>query len=128
MRVLFDTDVLIDHLRGFPASTAYLSKCQEMERWISVLTVMELHAAPNISSQQQEKMSRLFEGLTGVADVTVDTARRAGDLLARYGRSQGLNPVDALVAATALEMDAVLVTRNRRHFEFIAGLIVDTPY
>lgn len=128
MRVVFDTDVLIDHLRGFAPATAYLSKCQEMERWISAVTVMELYAAPAISPEQQEKMSRLFEGLTGVADVTAGTARRAGELLARYGKNHGLNPVDALIAATAMDMDAVLVTRNRRHFEFIAGLIADSPY
>ncbi|MGB9859740.1 MAG: type II toxin-antitoxin system VapC family toxin [Moorellaceae bacterium] len=128
MRVLFDTDVLIDHLRGFAPATAYLSKCQDMERWISAITVMELYAAPSISQEQQEKMSRLFEGLNGIADVTADTARKAGELLARYGKSSGLNPVDALIAATALDMDAVLITRNRRHFDFIAGLIVDSPY
>ena len=128
MRVVFDTDVLIDHLRGFAPATTYLFKCQEMERWISAVTVMELYAAPGISSEQQEKMSRLFEGLTGVADVTAETAREAGELLARYGKSSGLNPVDALIAATALDMDAVLVTRNRRHFDFIAGLIVDSPH
>lgn len=92
------------------------------------MTVMELYAAPNISPEQQEKMSRLFDGLSGVADVTADTARKAGDLLAKYGKSPGLNPVDALIAATAMEIDAVLVTRNRRHFDFIAGLIVNSPY
>jgi predicted nucleic acid-binding protein len=99
-----------------------------MERWISAITVMELYAAPSISKEQQEKMSRLFEGLNGVADVTADTARKAGELLARYGKNPGLNPVDALIAATALDMDAVLVTRNKRHFDFIVGLIVDSPY
>lgn len=127
MRVVFDTDVLIDHLRGFGPATAYLSRYQEMERWISAVTVMELYAAPSISQEQLEKISRLFEGLTGVADVTADTARRAGELLARYRKNHGLNPVDALIAATAMEMDAVLVTRNRKHFDFIAGLIADSP-
>lgn len=89
---------------------------------------MELYAAPSISMQQQEKMSRLFEGLRGVADVTTDVARKAGEFLAGYGKSHGLNPVDAIIAATAIDVDAVLVTRNKKHFEFIPALIVDSPY
>lgn len=128
MRVLFDTDVLIDHLRGHAPATACLSKYRDMERWVSAVTVMELYAAPSISIQQQEKMSRLFEGLSGVADIAAGTARRAGEFLAVHSKSRGLNPMDTLIAATAVDMDAVLVTRNRKHFDFITGLIVDSPY
>lgn len=75
--------MLIDYLRGFAPATAYLAKCQKMERWINAVTVMELYAAPAISPEQQEKMSRLFEDLTGVADVSGVTARRTGELLAK---------------------------------------------
>lgn len=49
---------------------------RDMERWISAVTVMELYAAPSISPQQQEKMSHLLEGLSGMADITAGTARR----------------------------------------------------
>lgn len=97
MRVIFDTNICIDHLRGFRPATEYLFRCQDMERWISAITVMELYAAPHITAEQQEKMVRLFDGLNGIA-------------------------------ATALHLDAVLATRNKKHFDFIPGIIVDCPY
>ena len=128
MKVVFDTNICIDHLRGFRPATDYLSRCQEMERWISVLTMMELYAAPQISNEQQEKMTRLFEGLNGIIAVDPEIAGKAGEFLGKYRKDYGLNPIDALIAATALNIDAVLATRNKKHFDFIPGIVIECPY
>jgi len=128
VKVIFDTNICIDHLRGFRPATDYLARCREMERWISALTMMELYAAPHISDEQQEKMTRLFEGLNGIIAVDSDIARKAGELLSRYRKDPGLNPIDALIAATALNIDAALVTRNKKHFDFIPGIVIECPY
>ncbi len=56
-------------------------------------------------------------------EVTPDIAQRAG----RIRRSTGLDVADALIAATALEHGMKILTRNRRHFERVAGLELQTP-
>ena len=53
--------------------------------------------------------------------------RRAYDLLRTHARSNGLRTFDSLIAATAIEEQRTLVTRNRKHFDMIAGLAVMIP-
>ena len=43
-----------------------------------------------------------------------------------YAKSEGLDPMDALIAATASE-ELILVTRNRKHCRAIKGLRVEAP-
>ena len=41
---------------------------------------------------------------------------------------QGLSPLDAIIAATALDYGASLITKNVKHFRAIEGLLVfDIP-
>jgi hypothetical protein len=55
------------------------------------------------------------------------TGKRAYELLKLYAKSHGLHVFDALVAATAMEEDLTLVTKNRRHFGAIKGLRLEIP-
>jgi hypothetical protein len=128
MKTLIDTNICIDILRGYQPATEYLLKLCNTETWISAITVMELYAAPKISSGQKERMATLIAGFNGIVDVDQGIARTAGELIARYRKDYGLNPVDALIAAAALFLDAVLVTRNVKHFDFIQDVIVQSPY
>jgi len=43
-------------------------------------------------------------------------------------RSQGLTPVDALIAASAISADAILVIRNVKHFSLVENLLTLQPY
>jgi predicted nucleic acid-binding protein len=50
-------------------------------------------------------------------------ARTAGTLARRYRRSHsGIEDADYLIAATALELDADLLTTNVRHFPMLERL------
>ncbi len=48
--------------------------------------------------------------------VAEEVAFRAGKLLSTFQRGHGLELGDALIAATAIEYDAILVTRNVKHY------------
>lgn len=103
-----DTDVLIDHLRGHRRLQigSYM--------FVSVVTRAELHAG----RQRDEPAVEALLKRMGELDVDRAMARRAG----RIKRETGLKIADSLIAATALEHQLPLMTRNHRHFERVAGL------
>ena len=56
-----------------------------------------------------------------------DIARHAYYLVKTYAHSHGLDALDALIAATALEEGLTLATKNRKHFQMIGDLKLDVP-
>lgn len=111
---LLDTDVLIDHLRGH----RQLNLVDPAWK-ISVVTRCELFAGRNANEPALQRT------LNQIDELSVDRviAQSAG----RIRRTTQLGIADALIAATALEHQLPLMTRNLRHFERVAGLIVRTP-
>ena len=112
--LLLDTDVFVDHLRGArkikpgPDRTLY-----------SVVTRCELFAGREI----EEETVRLLLGPFEELPVDRPVAERAG----RLRRAGVLRTPDALIAATALEHQLVLVTRNTRDFQSARGLKLRQP-
>lgn len=111
--VLLDSDVFIDHLRGAvrltvggDAAYSSVSRC-------------ELFAG---RSADEDTINLL---LAPFAELPVDrwVAEEGGRLRRRYR----VATPDALIAATALLNDLVLVTRNAKHFTGIEGLRLRQP-
>ena len=111
--VLVDTDVFVDHLRG-------IAKLQVGNDRIhySVITRCELFAGKDAEAL----LGRLLDPFN---ELPVDraVAERAG----RLRRRHPLRTPDALIAATALEHQLTLVTRNVRDFREISALTVRLP-
>ncbi|RJX24820.1 MAG: type II toxin-antitoxin system VapC family toxin [Dethiobacter sp.] len=126
--ILIDTNIFIDHLRGFQPSTDFLLRVfqGEYHAQISTLTEMELFAGTIPTEAEKEKVKALLEKFTPVPVSSV-IARKAGTLLRLY-RNMGLVPVDALIAATSMEREAILVTKDVKHFGVIEGLLTLHPY
>jgi predicted nucleic acid-binding protein len=112
--LLVDTDVFIDHLRG-----ARRIQPGRDRIFYSVVTRCELFAGREVEEETVQRLLEPFE------EVPVDrpVAERAG----RMRRSGGLRTPDALIAATALERQLVLVTRNTRDFQSARGLKLRQP-
>jgi toxin FitB len=106
--LLLDTDVLIDHLRGH----AELRTSNHLVH-VSVITRCELFAGTSASAV----ITTLLEPFR---ELPVDraVAERAG----RIRRETGTRTPDALIAATAIEHQLGLVTRNTKDFKQIHGL------
>lgn len=51
----------------------------------------------------------------------------ARELMKTHAKSDGLLPVDALIAATALHEGVRLSTKNRKHFRNMEGLDLEVP-
>jgi hypothetical protein len=113
-RILLDSDVLVDHLRGHRRLTAGSDDLH-----VSTVTRAELFAG------RAGEESRVRTLLQAMASLPVDdpVAERAG----RLRRMHAIRLPDALIAATALEHRLTLVTRNARDFSGIKGLRLRIP-
>jgi predicted nucleic acid-binding protein len=117
---LFDSTILISHLRGDRRATDLLLEATRDGALASVISRAEIEGG--MRSDERSDVSRLFEGLR-LIPVTDAAARRAGRYLRQFRRSHpGIDLADYLIAASAEEADATLVTLNLRHFPMIEGL------
>lgn len=118
---LFDSTVLIAHLRGAEAATSLLTEAVGAgEACCSVLSRTEIEGG--MRSDERTSVRRLFMGLD-LKVVDDGIASRAGELLRTYRKShQGIDIVDYLIAATALNHNADLLTLNVKHFPMFEGL------
>jgi len=120
VKTLFDTSILVEHLRGEPRATSLLQSVPIRERLASVLTRIELEGGMR-SGERQQVASLL--GVLTLLPVTDAVARRAREQLRRIRRSQpGIALVDYAVGATAELNGAVLATLNIRHFPMFKEL------
>jgi hypothetical protein len=116
--VLFDTNILIDYLRGIPQARAECDR--HSDRAVSIISWMEVMAG---STAANEGDARFFLQNFQTVPLGADVAERA--FLLR--RSNRIKLPDAIIQATAEAGGRVLVTRNTR--DFPAGTPgVRTPY
>jgi hypothetical protein len=106
-KVLFDTNILIDHLSGIELAGAELRSYQD--RAISIITWMEVMAGSN---SEDESRIRAFLTSFRCLPITPDVAERS--FLVRKQRK--LKLPDAIILATAQAADRLLITRNTRDF------------
>jgi predicted nucleic acid-binding protein len=107
----FDSNILIDILRGLPQGRAELRRAVDLGRvWVSRMVWIEV-----LSKGEGDGLARAEKLLSGfgVDELDAETAERAATL--RRGRP-GLKSPDAIILATALVRGRVLVTRNTRDF------------
>lgn len=122
MILLLDTTVLIDVLRGHVRRRALLAELTSSGHLLATaaINIGEVYAGMRPSEE-----SRTGELLSNIEcyPLTAIIARRAGNLKsewARQGRTLGL--ADMIVAATAMEYGAVLMTDNQKDFRLVSGL------
>jgi predicted nucleic acid-binding protein len=86
----------------------------------SAMVVSELFAGVK-GDKEEAELRHIISDLT-VMPVTTEIATEAGLFKRAYGKSHGISLVDAVVAATAISLDAELLTLNVRHFPMMPGL------
>ncbi len=107
VKALFDTNILIDYLRGIPAARNELRRYDQ--RAISVISWMEVLVGANPTT---ERGTRDF--LAGFALLTIDetVAERAAALR----KSLRLKLPDAIIWASAQAHSMLFITRDARSF------------
>lgn len=118
-RFFIDSDILIDFLRGFKGTRDFLLRLKsEGKLLISVINVAEIYSGKEIRDEKRRKVIDEFISEFDIISLDEDLAKLAGEIRANYQ----LPFADAIVAATAIKMESILVTKNIKHFSKIKDL------
>jgi predicted nucleic acid-binding protein len=124
MLYLVDTDVLIDVSRNNEAAIDFLDHLGDS--WlISIITALELI----VGARNKREVTQIDELVAAYSAIplTTEIGNSSYDLLRKFAKSHGLRVFDSLIAASAIEEDLTLVTRNKKHFQMISNLKLEVP-
>ena len=125
VKVLVDTSVLIDYLRGDVRAAAVLEQGREAAP-LHASEITRLEVLAGIRPAEESATRSLLSTLVW-HPVDTEVAEEAGALGRRWLPSHhGVDGADLAIAATAIRVGAELLTRNVRHFPMFPGL--HAPY
>ena len=125
--IVADTDVLIDFLTGRePAGSQVEQALTTGDLRTTAISRFELLSGAK-TARQLRMIRRLLAvvGALRLDDAAADQAAAVRRSLERRGRGIGMG--DSLIAGIVLATGAVLLTRDRRHFERVEGLELAEP-
>ena len=125
-KIIIDTDIFVDHLRGIKEAKDYLRKfeMEEITGYISIITVSELASGKSVSLLSEKTKVKQLLSLMKHFDIGFKIAWKAGEIRRKYN----CRMIDALIASTALIHNLMLATRNIKHFKMIEDLQLIKPY
>jgi predicted nucleic acid-binding protein len=122
---LVATDLCIDLARGVPQAVSFF-EAPPVEIRLSTVTYLELLSLA--CSPGEQRRLRRFVAPYAVLSLGPMASSRAVELLLSHHLTDGLQPLQALMAATALAHEIPLYTRNPTPFRNIPDLQVVSPY
>ena len=137
MRYLLDTNAFSEILRRSPDPTfiSWFRATNEDDLFVSVLTIGELVRGAELlgAGQRRDEIEYavaklLLDYSDRILEIDLAVAKTWATLSARYRRrGVAVGSVDELLAASAIENNCCIVTRNVRHFEH-SGCDLLTPW
>ena len=122
-KVLVDTDVMIEFLRGKTEAIKFISSHFE-EMMLSSVTVAELYSGVR-DGKEKEALDAFIERIL-VLPITTKVAIRGGLYKREYYKSHGTGLADAMIAASSVSAEVPLFTFNLKHFPMLKN--VKVPY
>jgi len=118
--MIFDTDIFIWIQRGNEKAAKLVESTQE--RYLSIQSYMELLQCANDKTQHKLVKDFISSYDFKVLPLTENIGHRALIYVEEYTLSSGLRSGDAIIAATAVENNILLVSSNAKHFKAIKDL------
>ncbi len=122
MKIIIDTSILIDHLRFGEKSKVIFTQIieEKADLYIPTIIIYELFSGKSSANPQIiTKINSLIEDFKRV-ELTEEIAQKAGILFRETGSH--INAQDYIIAASALSLNAQVVTLNEKHFSQIPNL------
>jgi predicted nucleic acid-binding protein len=126
LRMLLDTDVMVDILRGHPPAVAWLAGLGSTAVALPGIVAMELIQGCR-SLAEQQRLERILQRFNFHWPSAADCQGAYVDFAAYY-LSNNLGLLDSLIAHTALGRSEDLATFNIKHYSVVAGLRTVQPY
>lgn len=125
-RVLLDTAILVDLLRGHHPARTCIDSLPVEDRLIMFITAAELICGCRNRGEQRAVEQELADYRWLWMDEP--TARLAIELYRESHLSHGVGFHDCYLAATAVHAAVAVATTNVKHFTGFAQLVVTRPY
>ena len=123
---LLDTSVVIDFLRSAPPAVDAVTAAFSESGRLVTSEITRFEVLSGMHADEEDETEQFFAQLD-VYPVLESVARRAADLAQQYRAShRTIEDGDYLIAATAVELNADLLTTNVRHFPMFP--VLEPPY
>lgn len=123
MRLVVDSSILIDSLRGGPIWEEVLQNAKEdLELFLPTIVIFELFSGKSskdsIAQKQIHQLLKFFRKI----ELNQKIARHAGEL--RRDAGKNIDSEDCIIAASAMDIGGTVLTLNKKHFAQIPGLSI----
>jgi len=116
MKIVVDTDIIIDILRNFEPTKQKLKElAKQNDLFISGITEAEIFAGKDMETKNKKEIILNFLSKFKKVDPDNEILQKAGEIKRKYKVSL----LDSIIAATAYTLQARIFTRNLRDFEKI---------
>lgn len=126
---LVDTDWVIHYLNGHAGIAKRLDELKEQGLALSVVALAELYEGVYYSTRPEANEQALQDFLRGVTVIGIneETCKLFGKERGRLRSSHAVvGDFDLLIGVTALQHGLTLLSNNRRHFEVIQGITMES--
>ena len=120
--MILDSDVIIEVLRGNSATIGWLRARSAAGISMQYSPVSRAETRAGSRKGERATIGALFGSMTALS-IEALTGEIAGEQLAKFAGSHGVQMGDALIAATALERADELATFNRKHFPGVPRIV-----
>ncbi len=122
--MIYDTDILIWVQRGNEKAAKLIEK--DDDKYLSIQSYMELLQGAKNKTQHKYVKSFINEFEFFILPLTENIGHRALIYVEEYALSSNMRAGDAIIAATAVENNATLVSSNVKHFKAVKELQLKT--
>lgn len=114
-KILLDTDVLIELLRGNEKVAFHIQELITKKHLLAYTPISEAEIYKGLRSNEKEK-TKVTLGAFDCLPLGREVGKRAGEYMRSYGKSHALELADALIAASAFVHRFALCTFNWKHY------------
>jgi predicted nucleic acid-binding protein len=122
-KYLVDTNILIYFLEGEKVAVSFFKKIIDDDIYISIINKIEVLSFPDLSEKEEKSISMFLSNF-----ITLEINNTVAEETIRIRKKYRLKLPDAVICATSIIHDKILVSRNEKDFIRVNELKFLNPY